>query len=176
MATGVVYTRYKQKLIGKLNSDRQYQVDFSEATMKIRTFHFLDGMRVKICYRGNENTCGWCHQGRSICPEQAVAKVWNTSPPGGTSSTEMMHACQICTPSSSVLTKWDKTKVSVSVKMNRQIHVVAVTWLFVNSLIMLLCSNKYNLFVLFPDTKMMYSRKMIPRWMTGWLIWNINTF
>ena len=30
--------------------------------------------------------------------------------------------------------------------MNRQIHVRTVTWLFVNSLIMILCSNKYNLF------------------------------
>ena len=29
--------------------------------------------------------------------------------------------------------------------MNRQIHVTAVTWLFVNSLIMI-CSNNYNLF------------------------------
>ena len=29
--------------------------------------------------------------------------------------------------------------------MNRQIHVTTVTWLFVNSLIMI-CSNKYNLF------------------------------
>ena len=39
------------------------------------TFHFLDGMRVKIFYRGNKNTCGRCHQGRSKCPGQAVAKV-----------------------------------------------------------------------------------------------------
>ena len=31
-------------------------------------------------------------------------------------------------------------------KINQQIHVAAVTWLFVNSLIMILCSNKYNLF------------------------------
>ena len=30
--------------------------------------------------------------------------------------------------------------------MNWQIHVVAVTWLFVNSLIMILCNNKYNPF------------------------------
>ena len=34
---------------------------------------------------------------------------------------------QICTPSPGVLTKWDETKVSVSVKI-------------------ILCSNKYNLF------------------------------
>ena len=30
--------------------------------------------------------------------------------------------------------------------MNQQIHVATVTWLFVNSLIMILFSNKYNLF------------------------------
>ena len=39
------------------------------------TFHSLDGMRLKIFYRGNENTCGRCHQGRSKCPGQAVAKI-----------------------------------------------------------------------------------------------------
>ena len=43
--------------------------------MKMGTFHFIDEMRVKIFYRGNENTCGRCHQARSKCPGQAVAKV-----------------------------------------------------------------------------------------------------
>ena len=54
MTTRVVYARYKQgALIGKLNNDCQYQVDLSEATMKMGTFHSLDGMMVKIFYRGN---------------------------------------------------------------------------------------------------------------------------
>ena len=77
MTTWIVYARYKQgALIGKLNGDRQYKVDFSEATMKMRgTFHSMDGTMVKIFYRGNKNTCGRCHQGRSKCPGQAVAKV-----------------------------------------------------------------------------------------------------
>ena len=43
MITGVVYPRYKQgALIGKLNGDCQYQVDLSEATMKMDSFHTLD--------------------------------------------------------------------------------------------------------------------------------------
>ena len=49
MTTVVVYSRYKQSaLIGKLNGDRQYQVDLSEATMMMGTSF---GMRVKIFYR-----------------------------------------------------------------------------------------------------------------------------
>ena len=63
MTTGVVYSRYKQSaLFGKfeLNGDRQYQLNFSEATMKmgIGHFHFLDEMGVKIFYRGYKSTCG----------------------------------------------------------------------------------------------------------------------
>ena len=50
MTTRVVYARYK------LNGDSEYPVEFSEATMKMGTFHSLDGMRVKIFYRGNKNT------------------------------------------------------------------------------------------------------------------------
>ena len=76
MTPGVVYARYKQgALIGKLNGDCKYQLDLSGATMKMGTFHSLDGMRVKTCNRGKKNTCGRCHQGRSKCPGQAVAKV-----------------------------------------------------------------------------------------------------
>ena len=49
MTTGVVYTSYKQSaFIGKLNGDRQCLVNFSKATMKMGTFHFLDGMRVTM--------------------------------------------------------------------------------------------------------------------------------
>ena len=52
MTTGVVYSRYNQSaIIGKMNGDRQYQVDFSQATMKMGTFHFLDGIRVNIVMR-----------------------------------------------------------------------------------------------------------------------------
>ena len=76
MTPWVMYARYKQgALIGKLNGERKYQVDFSGASKKMGTFHSLDGMRVKIFYRGNENTCGRCHQGKSKCHGQAVARV-----------------------------------------------------------------------------------------------------
>ena len=76
ITSGVLYVKYKQgALTGKFNGERQYQVDFTGTTKKMGTFHYLDGMRLKIFYRGNENTCGRCHQGRNKCPGQAVAKA-----------------------------------------------------------------------------------------------------
>ena len=49
MTPGVVYARYKQgALIGKLNGDRQYQIDFSKATMKMGTFHSLEVTRTPV--------------------------------------------------------------------------------------------------------------------------------
>ena len=40
---------------GMKNGERKYQVIFKGAQMG--TFHFLDGERVKIFYRGNLKTC-----------------------------------------------------------------------------------------------------------------------
>ena len=48
------------ELEGKINNERKYQVDFSDSKMKMGTYHFLDGARVRVYYKGNEKTCGRC--------------------------------------------------------------------------------------------------------------------
>ena len=71
----VTYGRYKQgPFIGKVNNERKYQVDFSDSTMKMGTYHFLDGARIRVSYRGNVQTCGRCHQGQSSCPGGGISK------------------------------------------------------------------------------------------------------
>jgi hypothetical protein len=42
--------------------------------MKMGTYHFLDGARVRVFYNGNEKTCGRCHQGQSGCPGGGLSK------------------------------------------------------------------------------------------------------
>ena len=71
----VTYGRYKQgPFIGKVNNERKYQVDFSDSKMKMGTYHFLDGAKVRVFYRGNEQTCGLCHQGQASCPGGGISK------------------------------------------------------------------------------------------------------
>ena len=41
-------------------------------------FHFLDGERIKVFYRGNTKTSGRCHQGGSQCLGGAIAKECQT--------------------------------------------------------------------------------------------------
>ena len=60
---------------GKLNGVRKYRVDFTESKLEMGTFHILDGSKVKIFYRGNKSTCGWCHADSSKCPGGAKAKT-----------------------------------------------------------------------------------------------------
>ena len=49
MNQNVIYGRYKEgPFIGKINNERKYEVDFSDAKIKMGTFHFLDGGRVRI--------------------------------------------------------------------------------------------------------------------------------
>ena len=38
------------------------------------TYHFLDGAKVKIFYRGNTRTCGRCHCSSFNCPGKGIAK------------------------------------------------------------------------------------------------------
>ena len=38
------------------------------------TYHFLDGARVRIFYRGNEKTCGRCHEPARSCPGKGMAR------------------------------------------------------------------------------------------------------
>ena len=71
----VVYCRYIEgPFKGKYNGERRYQVDFSKSTRKMGTYHFLDGVRVRIFYRGNDSTCGRCHQTSKDCPGGGIAK------------------------------------------------------------------------------------------------------
>ena len=71
----VIYERFvKGPFAGKVNGIRKYQVDFSKASGKMGTFHLLDGRKVKVFYRGNKSTCGWCHQDSAKCKGDARAK------------------------------------------------------------------------------------------------------
>ena len=69
----VIYGKYGEgPLRGKKNGDRKYQVIFDGVQMG--TFHFLDGERVKIFYRGNMKTCGYCQKTADSCPGGGLAK------------------------------------------------------------------------------------------------------
>ena len=72
----VIYGRYGPgPFSGKMNGIRKYQVDFTKARTNMGTFHILDGRKLKIFYRGNRSTCGWCHQDASNCRGEARAKA-----------------------------------------------------------------------------------------------------
>ena len=59
VSKNVIYGRHGEgPFKGKVNGDRKYQVDFSTATHAMGTFHFLDGERIKVFYRGNTKTSG----------------------------------------------------------------------------------------------------------------------
>ena len=71
----VIYGKYGAGLFqGKLNGVRKYRVDFTEAKLQMGTFHILDGQKVKVFYRGNRSTCGWCQADVTKCPGGAKAK------------------------------------------------------------------------------------------------------
>ena len=71
----VIYGKYSDgPFRGKLNGIRKYQVDFTESKKQMGTFHILDGKKVKVFYRGNSSTCGWCHCDRTRCPGGGLAK------------------------------------------------------------------------------------------------------
>ena len=72
----VVYRKYKEGLLaGKYTGDRQYRVEFGDSSKKMGTFHYLDGARIKIFYKGNLFTCGRCHRGSNSCKGEAIAKT-----------------------------------------------------------------------------------------------------
>ena len=72
----VVYRKYKEGLLaGKYTGDRQYKVEFGDSSKKMGTFHYLDGAKIKIFYKGNLFTCGRCHKGRNSCEGEAIAKT-----------------------------------------------------------------------------------------------------
>ena len=69
----VIYGTYGEgPLRGKKNGERKYQVIFDGVQMG--TYHFLDGEKVRIFYRGNMRTCGFCQKTAVSCPGGGIAK------------------------------------------------------------------------------------------------------
>ena len=75
MSPNVMYSKYTEgPFKGKFNGERKYQVDFTEATTNMGTYHFIDGSRIRVFYRGNTKTCGRCHKSSGQCPGDGVAR------------------------------------------------------------------------------------------------------
>ena len=69
----VIYGKHGEgPMRGKKNGERKYQVMFEGHQMG--TFHFLDGERVKVFYRGNIKTCGNCHKTADSCEGSGIAR------------------------------------------------------------------------------------------------------
>ena len=72
----VIYGKFSSgPFQGKLNGVRKYRVDFTQISTPMGTFHMLDGNKVKVFFRGNRSTCGWCHEDVIKCPGGAKAKI-----------------------------------------------------------------------------------------------------
>ena len=55
ISDSVIYGKYTEgPFKNKYNGERKYQVEFSEDKIPIRTYHIIDGERVKVFYRGNK--------------------------------------------------------------------------------------------------------------------------
>ena len=75
MSTSVIYGRHGDGVFkGKIIGERKYQVDFSSSTLSMGTYHFIDGERIGVYYRGNTRTCGRCHKSSSECHGGGIAK------------------------------------------------------------------------------------------------------
>ena len=75
VSKNVIYGRHGEgPFKGKVNGDRKYQVDFSKTATDMGTYHFLDGERLRVYYRGNRKTCGRCHKVANLCPGGGIAK------------------------------------------------------------------------------------------------------
>ena len=71
----VIYAKHGDgPLKGFFNGDRKYNVEFSDSAVPMGTYHFLDGAKVRIYYRGNSKTCGRCHGTAGACPGGGFAK------------------------------------------------------------------------------------------------------
>ena len=76
----VTYVKYIEgPFKGKFNGERRYQVNFSNCTRQMGTYHYLDGAKVKIFYKGNHRTCGRCHRSSYKCPGKGIAKDCHTA-------------------------------------------------------------------------------------------------
>ena len=75
VSKGVIYAKHGEgPFKGKFNGDRKYQVDFTSATTSMGTYHYLDGERIRVFYRGNSKTCGRCHKCSTVCPGGGLAR------------------------------------------------------------------------------------------------------
>ena len=75
VSNNVVYSKYNEgPFKGKYNGERKYSVNFTNGNMG--TYHFLDGAKVKIFYRGNIRTCGRCHSSSYHCQSACGPKVF----------------------------------------------------------------------------------------------------
>ena len=71
----VIYGKHGDgPLKGVFNGERKYNVEFSEKARPMGTYHFLDGAKVRIFYRGNSKTCARCHQVAGNCLGGGFAK------------------------------------------------------------------------------------------------------
>ena len=76
----VIYAKFTEgPFRGKYSGERKYQVDFSNCTRPLGTYHYLDGCRIKVFYRGNIRTCGRCHQSSVTCPGEGIASQCHDS-------------------------------------------------------------------------------------------------
>ena len=56
------------------NGERKYNVEFKDSAKPMGTYHFLDGAKVRIFYRGNIKTCARCHKVAGSCLGGGYAK------------------------------------------------------------------------------------------------------
>ena len=76
----VIYGKHGDgPLQGGFNGDRKYNVEFSDSAKSMGTYHFLDGAKVRIYYRGNKKTCGRCHAVAGSCLGEGFAKDCHTN-------------------------------------------------------------------------------------------------
>ena len=75
VSNNVVYSKYIDgPFKGKFNGERKYLLNFTNSSRHMGTFHYLDGSKVRIFYRGNTKTCGRCHRSSYSCPGKGIAK------------------------------------------------------------------------------------------------------
>ena len=71
----VIYCKFSEgPFKGKFNGERRYQVDFTDSSRTMGTYHFLDGAKIRVFYRGNTKTCGRCHKTARDCLGAGIAR------------------------------------------------------------------------------------------------------
>ena len=74
MNQNVIYSKYREgPFKGKFNGERKYNMDFTESSQPMGTFHIIDGAKVRVFYRGNIKTCGRCHRFSEDCQGDGIA-------------------------------------------------------------------------------------------------------